>query len=461
MQAYLQGLLSEAERTNSGQVADGGGEATPDGFPYWLSRADWDAEAVRDARRRDVSQHLGEPHGVLGLDETGCLNKGAPAAGVARQYSGTAGNVEHGQSGVVLSDARPLGQALWARERYLPNGWTEAGERCRQAGLPPDRAFAPTPPLARQLLTRAFRAGVPAPGGTGARVYGDDRRLRRWLQDRLQSYVLAVAGKAYVWLGAPQRQVKTILAPLPLAGWPRLSAGDGTQGPRGYDDGWLPLAAPLAPGWRRGWLVRRSLSTPTELTASVVLAPHVTPLQEVIRVAGSRWTVESGVEQAKGEVGLDQSAGRSWTGGYRPITLAMGALALLTVMRAGTSARAAFPTSLPPPQGVSPWAAFKARRGLSSPGACPSGGDCGGGSCWPYPTRPATSWPGHGGGRTISAPPSMTSINVVRHALGAWLHNYLVTTVVISRCKSITHSTVVLWGGYVQSYGNHAALLDK
>jgi SRSO17 transposase len=367
VQAYLQGLLSEAERNNSWQVAEVCGEATPDGFQYMLRRADWDAEAVRDELRRDVIQHLGEPHGVLVLDETGCLNKGAHAAGVARQDSGTAGNVEHYQIGVLLSDASPLGQALLARERYLPNGWTDAGERCRQAGIPPDRAFAPMPQLARQLLTRTFTAGVSATWVTGDRVYGDDRRLRRWLEDRLQPSVLAVSGKAYVWLGAPQRQVKTILATLPLAGWTRLSAGDGTQGPRGYDYCWLPLAAPLAPGWRRWWLVRRSLSTPMELTASVVLAPHATPRQEVVWVAGSRWTVERGVEEAKGEVGLDQSDVRSWTGWYRHITRAMGALALLTVMRAGTSAREAFKTSLPPPRGVSPWAAFKARRGLTSP----------------------------------------------------------------------------------------------
>jgi SRSO17 transposase len=218
VQAYLQGLLSEAERNNSWQVAEVCGAAIPNGFQYVLSRADWDADAVRDELRRDVIQHLGELHGVLVLDETGCLKKGAHAAGVARQDSGTAGKVEHCQIGVLLSYASPLGQALLARELYLPKGWADDVERCRQAGIPPDRAFATKPQLARQRLTRAFTAGVPAKWVTGDRVYGDDRRLRRWLEDRLQPSVLAVSGKAYVWLGAPQRQVKTILATLPLAG---------------------------------------------------------------------------------------------------------------------------------------------------------------------------------------------------------------------------------------------------
>jgi SRSO17 transposase len=261
-QAYLQGLLSEAERKNRWPVAAVCGETTPDGFQYWLSRADGDADAMRDELRRYVIQHLGDPHGVLVLDESGVLKKGEHWAGVARQDSGTAGTVENGQIGVFLSDASPLGHALLDRERSLPKGGTEDVERCRQAGLPTDRACATKPQLARQMLTRAFAAGVPATWVTGDRGDGDDRRLRLGLEDRLQPSALAVSGKEYVWLGAQQRQVKTLLATLPLAGWTRLSAGDGTKGPRWYDDCWLPLAAPLAPGWRRWLLVRRRLSTP-------------------------------------------------------------------------------------------------------------------------------------------------------------------------------------------------------
>jgi SRSO17 transposase len=83
--AYLQGLLSEAERKPSWQVAEVCGEATPYGVQYLLSRADWDADAVRDELRLYVMPHLGEPHGVLVLDHPGFLNKGQHAAGVARQ----------------------------------------------------------------------------------------------------------------------------------------------------------------------------------------------------------------------------------------------------------------------------------------------------------------------------------------------------------------------------------------
>jgi SRSO17 transposase len=333
--AYLRGLLSEAERKNSWQVAEVCGESTPYGFQYLLSRADWDADVVRDELRTSIRQHLGDANGVLVLDETGFLKKGRHSAGVARPYSGTAGKVENCQIGVCVSYASPLGHALLDRELYLPKEWMDDRERCRQAGIPDDRRFATKPQLARQMLARAFAAGVPATWVTGDSVYGDNRERRRWLESQLQAYVLAVSGKEYVWRGAQPSQVKTLLASLPAKGWTRLSAGDGAKGPRGYDWRWLPLADPLQPGWRRWLLVRRSLSEPTDLTASVVFAPQATPLEEVVQVAGSRWTVESGFEAAKGEVGLDHSEVRNWTGWYRHITLAMWAYARLVVMRAG------------------------------------------------------------------------------------------------------------------------------
>ena len=123
------------------------------------------------------------------------------------------------------------------------------------------------------------------------------------------------------------------------------------------------MIPPEAPGWCRWLLVRRRVSDP-DLTASVVFARQATTLEEVVRVAGSRWTIESGFEEATGEVGLDHDEVRSWTGWYRHITLAMWAYALLVVMRAGTIAVEALKKSLPPAREWSPLAGFQARQGL-------------------------------------------------------------------------------------------------
>lgn len=366
VRVYVRGLLSSVERKNSWQLAEVSGDATPYGFQYLLGRADWEADAVRDELRHYLVQHLGNLHAVLVIDETGVPKKGRHSAGVARQYSGTLGKIDNCQVGVFLGYASQLGHTLLDRELYVPQEWTNDRDRCRKAGIPEARRFATKPQLAQQMLVRAFAAGVPARWVTGDRVYGADRRLRMWLEAQPQAYVLAVSGQAYVWVDEQQRQVKSILAALPEAGWTRLSAGDGAKGPRWYDWRWLALADPLEPGWRRWLLVRRRVSTPTELTAYVVFARQETMLAEVVRVAGTRWTIESCFEAAKGEVGLDHYEVRSWTGWYRHMTLSMWALALLTVMRAGALAGEALKKSLSPSQGMSPLAAFKASRGLPS-----------------------------------------------------------------------------------------------
>jgi SRSO17 transposase len=360
--AYLRGLLSPVERKNGWQLAEVNGDETPYGVQHLLGRAVWDADAVRDDLWAYGIEHLGNPHGVVVIDETGFLKKGRHSVGVARQYSGTAGRVENCQIGVFLAYASACGHALLDRELYLPKEWAQDRERCTRAGIPPERTFATKPELARRMLERVFEAGVPAAWVTGDSVYGDDRRLRMWLEAHERAYVLAVSGKEYVWLGWRQRQVKTILAALPADDWTRHSAGAGTKGPRWYDWCWVPLAAPMLPAWRRWLLVRRSVSEPTELTAFVVFAPQATTLAEVVQTAGTRWTIESSFEAAKSEVGLDHYEVRSWAGWYRHITLAMWAYALLTIVRAGYLQESALPKKMLDQGPLHSLAAFKAAR---------------------------------------------------------------------------------------------------
>jgi SRSO17 transposase len=195
---------------------------------------------------------------------------------VARQYSGTAGRIDNCQIGVFLAYACCHGQALLDWELYLPKAWTDEPDRCRQAGIPEARRFATKPQLAQARLQRTLAAGVPGRWVAGDSVYGDDRRLRRWLEARPHAYGLAISGKEYVWLDRHQRQVNTVVAALPEEGWSRLSAGDGTTGPRWYDWWWLPLAEPLAPGWCRWLLVRRSVNAPRTLQAYLGFAPQDT-----------------------------------------------------------------------------------------------------------------------------------------------------------------------------------------
>src|SRR5437764_516885 len=97
-----------------------------------------------------------------------------------------------------------------------------------------------------------------------------------------------------------------------------------------------PRAVPAGGlGGRRGppRRVRRELDEPDDLAFYLTLAPEGTGLATLVRVAGTRWTIESCFEAAKGEVGLDEYEVRSWTGWHRHVTLAMLAHAYLAAVR--------------------------------------------------------------------------------------------------------------------------------
>jgi SRSO17 transposase len=364
--SYLAALLSPAERKNSWQLAEMSGDPNPYGFQHLLGRADWDADALRDRLRSYLTDYLADSAAVGVIDETGFLKKGRHSAGVARQYSGTAGRIENCQIGVFLAYASAQGHTLLDRELYLPKEWTDDRERCRSAGIPDERAFATKPELARQMLKRAFDAGLMLAWVAGDSVYGDDRALRGFLEERKQAYVLAVSGKESVWLGGEQRQVKTILAELPTLGWETLSAGAGSKGARLYEWRCLEVGAPAQQGWKRFLLIRRSISDPSEMTGYIVFARAHTTLSELVRVAGTRWTVEESIQTAKGEVGLDHYEVRSFTAWYRHMSLAMWASAFLSVIREEMGAEVAPKKGLPKQKAHSSLAAFKASRNLAS-----------------------------------------------------------------------------------------------
>ena len=326
--AYLRGLLAPVERKNGWQLAEAAGDATPDGVQDFLSRAQWDADAVRDDLHAYVAEHLGDADAVLVLDETGFVKKGSKSAGVGRQYSGTAGRVENSQIGVFLGYASQRGHALIDRALYLPKDWAEDMGRRREARVPEAVAFATKPKLGLAMLERAREAGVPFAWITGDSVYGTDHAIRRWAERQGRGYVLAVTSRQRLRL----RPVTSWIKGLPERDWQRLSAGDGAKGPRLYDWACVPYGSAI-PGFQAALLVRRSLATPTELAFYLTHAPEGTTVAELVRVAGTRWTVESLFEQAKGEVGLDQYEVRSWVGWHRHVTLAMFALAYLAAVR--------------------------------------------------------------------------------------------------------------------------------
>src|SRR5918999_1893864 len=180
---YLAGLLGPVERRNGWQLAEQTGERSPDGVQRLLRTARWDAGAVRDDLRAYVVEYLGDDSAVLVVDETGFLKKGTKSAGVARQYSGTAGRIENCQIGVFLAYASGNGHALVDRELYLPKEWVADPARRAEAHVPERVGFQTKPQLAQAMLARALAGGVPAEWVTADEVHGGGARVGRLLEE--------------------------------------------------------------------------------------------------------------------------------------------------------------------------------------------------------------------------------------------------------------------------------------
>ena len=329
---YIQGLISPIERKNGWQMAEAVGDSTPYSMQQFLYRGKFSPDGLRDELRSYVNDKLGDEDGVMVVDETGFLKQGKMSCGVKRQYSGTAGRIENCQIGVFLTYASVKGHAPIDRRLYIPEDWFNDPERCHKAGVPETATFQTKPKMALEMIQDATAAGTTYRWVTGDCVYGDYRTIRLWLEEKRKCYVLCVSGKEYIQVGWKRISVSSALKGLDENSWFEASCGDGSKGARIYD--WQAAEIGFGPleGWKRHLLVRRSKTSPNEMRTYVCFAPDDTPIEKLVQIAGTRWTVECCFAESKSEVGLDQYEVRSYSGWYKHITFACLALALLTVL---------------------------------------------------------------------------------------------------------------------------------
>jgi SRSO17 transposase len=336
--AFIDGVLSGISRKTGWQLSEQAALSRPYRMQSLLGRTCWDADALRDVTRDEVVACLGDPSGVLVVDETGFLKKGTHSVGVARQYSGTAGRVENCQVGVFLAYASHLGQALIDRRLYLPEAWVSDTSRRRRVQVPETVPFATKPQIACELISAALDAGVPCAWVLADALYGSDSRLRRMLEARHQPYVLAVRSNQHLRLLTAEGLLQTDPAELADAlltdAWTSHAAGEGSKGIRLYD--WARIALPwtVDEGFERWVLIRRSRQDPEARAYYFVFAPAGTGLAELAGAAGLRWTIEECFQRSKEELGLDHCEARSWHGWHRHMTLCMVAAAFLARLSA-------------------------------------------------------------------------------------------------------------------------------
>jgi SRSO17 transposase len=268
------------------------------------------------------------------IDESGFVKKGLCSAGVKRQYCGRVGKIENCQVGVYLGYIAPQGHALLDRELYVPQDWCEDATRRAKAKIPDKVTFQTKPQLALTMLQRAWAEGIPLQWVVGDSAYGNASLLREAIAAAGRYYVLEIPKAVRVRsVSGTLETAETFSATLPTTAWTCYALTLSEQGLRESD--WTAQrVSTTTDDLGEQWLViRRTRSSPPDVTYFLSNAPLETTLDTLAQVAGSRYHVEHLLEEAKGSAGLGQYEVRHWHSWYRHMTLALMAHSWLTLIR--------------------------------------------------------------------------------------------------------------------------------
>jgi SRSO17 transposase len=332
LERYLAGLLTEHPNKNCdtlAQVVPGTSEQRLHGL---LTGIDWDEQDLNRQRVGIMTRLPSEGDGVLIFDDTGFAKQGRCSVGVARQYSGTLGKTGNCQVTVNCHYAERTIAWPVSTRLYLPETWARDADRRQTAKVPEEVAFRTKPQIALDLLDQARSWGVRWACVTADADYGDNPNFLAGLEERRQSYVVAVRRDFAVSTsrrgGVTRRADEWIRAQAPRS-WRSVTWREGSRGwMRGK---FVALRAwrVTASGRRRaGWLIGEDASDGKRRYYWSNFGPDV-PLERLVEYAHRRHWVEQYHEEAKGLLGWDQYQGRLWTGFHRHAVCVMLAYSFL------------------------------------------------------------------------------------------------------------------------------------
>jgi len=361
---YLRGQVLALERKTIEPLAHAVEGGNRQALQQFTGQSPWDAEAVLQAHQAYVGETLGDAEeGAYLLDGCDFPTQGTESVGVARQWCGPLGKRANCQSSVVLCYASPRGYTLVDRRLYLPAPWftpAYAGRRAR-CGVPPDVMFRTHPELAGEMVAglRA-RGALPARWALGDEGFGRDTALLDRLAAEGLWYLAEVPHTTRVWQerpetgvpagtgqGRPRTRVRVdaaapapvdvgaLAASLPPTAWRRHTLSEGAKGPLVAEGACLRAVAvrDRLPGPAVWVVLRRGRGPAAELKAFLSNAPADTAEETLVQRSAARWPVERGIEESKGEVGLDHDEVRGWVGWHHHVTLSFLAHHFLVQVR--------------------------------------------------------------------------------------------------------------------------------
>jgi SRSO17 transposase len=347
---YLHGLLGPEPRKTTERMALMQGVSVRD-LQHFIGQSAWAIEPVIARQQQLIAEALGEPDGIVLLDESGVVKQGHDSVGVTPQYCGAVGKVANCQVGVYLGYLSAKGYTLGDSRLYLPEGWfaPDHAELRAQCGIPTDVTFQTKPELALTLLNDAVRRGsLPFQWVAVDALYGDTPAFLDGVAALEKWYFAQVACSTQVWWRQPEvhvpvrggrgrrptkmrlrypyqrpRRVDAIVRRIPHQCWQRYVIKEGSKGPIICDFAFVRVSGvrdglPGAPVWL---VIRRNLDDPSEVKFYQSNAPAACPYATLARMSGARWPKELCFAESKDELGLSHYETRSFQGWHHHMTL--------------------------------------------------------------------------------------------------------------------------------------------
>jgi SRSO17 transposase len=351
---YMVGQFSTVERKSIEPMAlqvEGGNVRA---MQRLVSDALWDEDAMLRTYHGLVQDEMGEPDGVLIVDETGFPKKGQDSVGVARQYCGSLGKVENCQVGVFAAYASRQGYALVDKRLFLPEPWFTDAYTARQTKckVPDEVVWQSKPQLAAAMVRTLHEAGVlPFKYIVADCLYGNSPDFweaceacvgtvalvatpadtRCWLEP------LATTTHTYTYKGeqrtkrltaAPAKAPSTVAAlaqTIPPTFWYRRTVSEGTKGPLTYEFARkrIRLCKDGQPTTAVWLLIKRTLGTHPQYWYYLSNAPMSAPLRLFVWLSGVRWAIEQCFEETKTELGMDHYEVRKYPGWHHHMLTCM------------------------------------------------------------------------------------------------------------------------------------------
>jgi SRSO17 transposase len=345
LKIYVQGQLSDIKNKNCEAIALKFGHI-PRTLQRFLESIKWNEEQVRDRCQQIIARDHAHQEAIGTVDESGIAKSGSCTAAVGRQYNGNRGKVENCTVGVHVGYSTPGFRTILDSRLYLPEDWANDATRRKRNYIPDDIEFQTKPQIALDLIDRASGHGIQVAAWTFDELYGRDSKFLDALNVRKQAFVAEIPSDTRVWTTKPQvrrrapakagqwrpKNVPRVARRAPACevrnliqysskfqeqSWQPYRIKDTESGPEVWEVKWLRVwrkTETKLPSQQQTLIVARNVRTEEVkyfLSNRVAGRTGVT-LRWLLRVAFSRWSIESCFRTAKEELGMDHFQVRGW-----------------------------------------------------------------------------------------------------------------------------------------------------